>query len=109
MYEVIFVLSMIVGGVLLCVICVFGCRCFVLVPVVYPVAILSAVFCVICRVLMFVADASGDHMVETYSSMGLTMGLHGASIVAFCFSCAVDVISLRICIVLLSNHSLILC
>ena len=25
--------------------------------------------CVICGLLMFVSDASGDHMVETYSSM----------------------------------------
>ena len=41
------------------------------VSVVHPVAILSAVFCVICSLLMFVSDASGDHMVETYSSMGL--------------------------------------
>ena len=28
---------------------------------VHPVAILSAVFCVICRLLMFVSDTSGDH------------------------------------------------
>ena len=30
---------------------------------------MNAVFCVICSLLMFVFDASGDHMVETYSSM----------------------------------------
>ena len=29
----------------------------------------------ICRLLMFVSDASGDHMVETYSSMGLVMAV----------------------------------
>ena len=36
------------------------------------VAILSVVF---CRLLIFVSDsdASGDHVVETYSSMGLVM------------------------------------
>ena len=34
--------------------------------VVHPVAILSAVFCVICSLLMFVSDACGDRMVETY-------------------------------------------
>ena len=39
------------------------------VSVVHPVAILSAVFCVICSLLMFVSDDSGDHMLETYSSM----------------------------------------
>ena len=30
---------------------------------------MNAVFCVLCSLLMFVSDASGDHMVETYSSM----------------------------------------
>ena len=43
------------------------------VSVVHPVAILSAVFCVICSLLMFVSDASSDHMVKTYSSMGFVM------------------------------------
>ena len=46
--------------------CVSSCRCCVFVSVVHPVAILSAVFCVICSLLMFVSDAIGDHMVETY-------------------------------------------
>ena len=45
------------------------------VSVVHPVAILSAVCCVICSLLMFVSDASGDHMVKAYSSMGLGMAL----------------------------------
>ena len=52
---------------------------------VHPVAILSAVFSVICCLLMFVSDASGDHMVETYSSMGLVVALYVARIVYFCF------------------------
>ena len=47
--------------------CVSSCRCFV--SVVHPVAILSAVFCVICSLLKFVSDAIGDHMVETCSSI----------------------------------------
>ena len=51
--------------------CVPSCRCCVLVSVVHPFAILSAVFCDICSLLIFVSDASGDHIVETYSSMGL--------------------------------------
>ena len=55
------------------------------VPVVNLVAIMSAVFCVICSLLMFVSDASGDHMVETYSSMGLVMAFYIAMIVSFCF------------------------
>ena len=37
-----------------------------LVSVVHPVAILSAVYCGICSLLMCVSDDSGDHMVETY-------------------------------------------
>ena len=63
------------------------CICCVFVSVVHPVAIMSAVFCVICicSLLMFVTDASGDHMVETYSGMGLLMVLYVAMIVSFCF------------------------
>ena len=84
-WVVIFVLSVmrVVGGVPLWVVCVSSCRCCVFVSVVHPVAILSAVFCVICSLLMFVSDASGDHMVETYSSMGLVMALYVAMIVPF--------------------------
>ena len=59
-------------------VCVSSCRCCVFVYAVHPVAILSAVFCVICSLLMFVSDASGAHMVETYSSMGLVMTLYVA-------------------------------
>ena len=70
------------------------------VSVVHPVAILSAVFCVICSLLMFVSDASGDHMVEAYSSMGLVMALYFARIVSFCLPHVVDVSPLSICIVL---------
>ena len=73
--------------------CVSSCKCCVFRPVnvvclclVHPVAILSAVFCVICSLLMFVSDASGDHMVETYSNMGLVMALYVAMIVSFCFT-----------------------
>ena len=63
-----------VWGVVICVICdacswrcsfmgrgcVSSCICCVFVSVVHPVAILSAVFCVICSLLMFVSDAIGD-------------------------------------------------
>ena len=81
-------------------VCVSSCRCCVFVSVVHPVAILSAVFCVICRLLMFASYAIGDHMVETYSSMGLVMALYVAMIVSFCFSHVVGVSALSICIVL---------
>ena len=65
----------------------------------FPVPITSAVFCVICSLLMFVSDASGDHIVETYSSMGLVMALYVARIISFCFPHVVDVSALGICIV----------
>ena len=80
--------------------CISSCRCCVFRSVVHPVAILSAVFCVICSLLMFVSDAIGDHMVERYSSMGLVMALCVAKIVSFCFPHVVDVSALSICIVL---------
>ena len=56
---VICVLSVVrvVVGVPLWVVCVFR-----RVDLVHPVAILNAMFCVICSLLMFVSDASGDHM-----------------------------------------------
>ena len=50
--------------------------------------------------LIFASNASGDHMVETYSSMGLVMALYVAMIVSFCFLHVVDVSVLSICIVL---------
>ena len=70
---------------------VSSCRCCVFVSVVHPVVILSGVFCVICSLLMYVSDATGDHMVETYSSMGLAMSLYVARFVSFYFSHVVDV------------------
>ena len=91
----------VVGGVPLWVECVFwSCRCCVFASVVHPVAILSVVFCVICSLLMFVSDASGNHMVETHSSMGLVMDLYVAMIILFCFPHVVDMSALSICIVL---------
>ena len=63
-------------------VCVSSSRCCVFVFVVHPVTILSTMF---CSLMMFVSDASSDHMVETYSSMGLVMALYVAMIVSFCF------------------------
>ena len=96
---VIFVLSVmrVVGGLFKDRVCVSSCICRVLMSAVHPDAIISAVICVICSLLRF---ASGDHMVETYSSMGLVMGLYVASNVSFCFPHVVDVRALSICIVL---------
>ena len=60
---------------------VLSCKCWML--GVHPVAIMTAVFCVICSLLMFVVDASGDHNVQGYSSMGLVMALYVASNISF--------------------------
>ena len=79
-------------------VCVSSCRCCVFVSILHPVANLSAVFCVVCSLLMFVSDTSGDHMVETYSSMGRVMAVYVAMIVFFCFPHVVDVSALSICI-----------
>ena len=73
-------------------VCVLSCRCCVFVSVVHPFVILIAVCCVICSLLMFVSDASGDHMVETYSSMGLVKALYVAMIVSFCFPNVYDML-----------------
>ena len=59
----------VVGGVPLWIVCVFRRVDVVFVSVVLQVVILSAVLCVICSLLMFVSDASGDHMVETYCAV----------------------------------------
>ena len=42
---------------------------------------------VICSLLMFVSDAIGDHMVETYSRVGLVMFLYVARILLFSPCC----------------------
>ena len=39
------------------------------------VAVLNAAFCLTCRLLMLVKDASGDHMEEAYSRTGLITAL----------------------------------
>ena len=80
-------------------VCVSSCRCCVFVSVVQPVAILSAVFCVFCSLLMFVSDASVDHMVETYSSI-VFYGFLCCNDRFILFPHVVDVSALSICIVL---------
>ena len=57
-----------------------------LVLCVHPVAILSAVFCIICSLSMLVSDALGDQMVEVYTSTGLVMALYVASMLSLCLS-----------------------
>ena len=78
------------------------CLSLCVVSVVHPTVILDALFCIICSLLMFVPDASGDDMIETYSSMDLVMALYVASIVSVCFHHVVDMSGLGM---LLSTHS----
>ena len=56
-------------------VCVSWCRCVVFVSAVHPVAILRAVFWMICSLLRFVSDIIGDQIVFPYSSMGLVIAL----------------------------------
>ena len=56
-------------------ICVSSCRCCVLVSVVHPVAIRSALFCIVCSFSMFVEEIVGDHIVDAYSRMGRVIAL----------------------------------
>ena len=71
-----------------------------LVLCVHPVAILSAVFCIICSLSMLVSDALGDQMVEAYSSTGLVMTLYVTSMVSLCLPHFVEVRTLSMLIVL---------
>ena len=66
---------------------------------VYPDEILSAGFCVICSFL-FVVDASGDHIDETYCSMGLVICFYVTIIDSFCFPHIVLMSILSICSVM---------
>ena len=58
---------------------VYGkCECFVMqmfVSCVHSVAVLDAVFCMTCSLLMLVVDARDDHMEEEYSRAVLITGL----------------------------------
>ena len=79
---------------------VSSCRCCMLVSCEHPVAILSAVFCIICSLSMLISDALGDQMVEPHSSTGLGMAMYVASMVSLCLPHVVEVRTLRMLIVL---------
>ena len=55
--------------------------------------------CLICDACSWRCTNNNNHMVETYSSMGLVMALYDAMIVSFCFPHVLDVSALSICIV----------
>ena len=52
---------------------------------VQPVAILRAVFCVVCSLCMFVSDTIGEQIVFAYSSVGRVIVLYVLSSVSFVF------------------------
>ena len=52
-----------------------SCRCCMFVSCVHPVAVLSAEFCMPCRLLMLVEDARGDQIEEVYSRAGFMTAL----------------------------------
>ena len=79
---------------------VSSCRCCILASCVHPVAILRAVFCIICSLSMLVLDALGHHMVEAYSSTCLVIGLYVASMVSLCLPHFVEVRTFSMLIVL---------
>lgn len=56
-----------------------------LVSSVHPVAVLSAVFCIVCSLFMFVSDVMGDQMVLAYSIMGRVIVLYVVISVSFVF------------------------
>ena len=45
---------------------VSSCICCMFVSCVHPVAVINAVFCMTCSLLMLVEDTRGDHMEEAY-------------------------------------------
>ena len=51
------------------------CKCWMFVSDVHPVAILSAMFCIVWSLVIPVVLAIGDQIVETYSRIGLVMAL----------------------------------
>ena len=57
------------------IISVLSCRSCMFVSCVHPVAVLNAVFCITCSLLMLVEDVRGDHMEEAYSRAGLMTAL----------------------------------
>lgn len=75
---------------------VSSCRCCMFVSCVQPVAVLSAVFCIVCSLFMFVFDVMGDQTVLLYSRMGRVIVLYVCISVSFVLPQCVDVRALII-------------
>lgn len=65
---------------------------------VWPVAILSAVFWIVCSFVVCFWDMMGDQIVHPYSRMGLVMALYVCTNVSLCLPQVVDVRALSMLI-----------
>lgn len=74
---------------------VSSCRCCVFVSLVQPVAMRRAVFCIVCRCLVFVLEMIVLHVVFAYSNMGRVMVLNVEIMSSLCLPHLVDVSALR--------------
>ena len=79
---------------------VSSCKCCMLVSAVLPVAMRSAVFCMVCILFVCLSEMMGPQMEQAYSRMGRVIALYVLMIVSFCFPHVVDVSALSILIVL---------
>ena len=64
---------------------------------VHPVAVLNAVFCMTCNLLMLVEDAKDHHMEEACSIAGLLTALYVTKSVSFCLPHPVAVSTFMFC------------
>ena len=78
---------------------VFTCKCLLLESRVHPVMVLSAWFCIICSVEMFVSDVMGDQIVFGYSMIGRAIVSYTAVSVSLAFPQRVNRSDLSIFIV----------
>ena len=76
---------------------VSSCRCCMFVSCVHPVAVLNAVFCMTCNLLMLVEDAIGGHTEEAYSRVGLKTTFYVAMSVSLGLPHPVAVSAFMIC------------
>ena len=76
---------------------VSSCICCMFVSCVHRVAVLNAVFCMTCSLLMLLDDARGDHMEEAYFRPGLMTAFEVAMSVFFYLPNPVAVRAFIIC------------
>jgi len=72
------------------------CMCCSFVSAVWPVAMRSALFCIVWSFMVCFCEIVGDQIVLAYSSIGLVMALYVCVIVSLLFPHVVDVSALSI-------------